>query len=328
MGILRFVPHACRKSDHRNRDGEQECERHLDRAPLAYALAIETGAGCDPRSLRFRFERWILQVRQFGCENGAHLFCRLETVFAFLVVQLLDERDQPVFDVRVDLEDVARLFLAHATDHAEYGLSAKRCASGARGVQHAAEAVEIRTRIDRVAASLFGRHVLGCSGDGSAACHGRFVGHLCETEVGHDCAFERTLEHHVGRFDVAVHDALGMCCSESISDLDAEAHTFARGEGPVRFDALLQRLAIHETHHEIGQTLEFADGVDGHHVFVMDRGDRARFAQESCTCWAVARETGRQDLDGDDAAEFPVPGLDHDARAATAEKFLYFVFVQ
>src|ERR1700723_87135 len=81
----------------------------------------------------------------------------------------------------------------------------------------------------------------------------------------------------VGRFDVAVNDALGVRTVEGVSDLDAEVEKFIQLHRlPV--DRALQGLAFEQFHGEEVAAILLADFVDGADARVIESGSGARLA--------------------------------------------------
>ncbi len=86
-------------------------------------------------------------------------------------------------------------------------------------------------------------------------------------------------------------------------------------------DAALERLAVEQLHDDELLPVVIADVVQRADVRVVERGRDARFALEALDCLRIAREVGRQHLDGDLAAEPRVLGAIDDAHAAAVEDF-------
>ena len=84
----------------------------------------------------------------------------------------------------------------------------------------------------------------------------------------------------VGRLDVAVNDAFGMCGFERVGSLNGEIQQEVHGKGPAR-DALLQRRALDQLHHQEMMALDFSDLVDGADVGMVQGGGSSGLALES-----------------------------------------------
>ena len=85
-------------------------------------------------------------------------------------------------------------------------------------------------------------------------------------------------------------------------------------------DLLLERLAVDALHHEIRQAV-LIDGVDRDDVLVDDGCRGLGLAHEPLAGGWIGGQLGRQHLDGDDAVELRVVGLENHAHAAAAEYF-------
>ena len=86
-----------------------------------------------------------------------------------------------------------------------------------------------------------------------------------------------------------------------------------------------ERPAGDPLHDEEADAAGFLDRVQGHDAGVVQRGDRSGFLLEAGEAVSIAREVGRQDLDGDVAAEAGVAGevdLPHASRAELAADFV------
>ena len=76
-------------------------------------------------------------------------------------------------------------------------------------------------------------------------------------------------------------------------------------------DAVSQRLAVDQLEHQRLDTIGVFESVDRADVGMIQRGQYARFALEPRAPLSIARERGRQNLDGDLAAEFGVARAIH-----------------
>ena len=85
----------------------------------------------------------------------------------------------------------------------------KRQRARGHGVHHAPEAKQIAPRIHLSTTDLLGRHVRGrADGVLEGGQFRGFQGDAGQAEIGDLDTFDPVLEHDVGRFDVAVYDAL------------------------------------------------------------------------------------------------------------------------
>jgi hypothetical protein len=78
-------------------------------------------------------------------------------------------------------------------------------------------------------------------------------------------------DEHIGRFEVAVHDALRVRRVECIGHFDSQLEELGRLEPSMRED-LPERLAFEQLHDDIALPLVVADVVKGADVRVVQRG--------------------------------------------------------
>ena len=146
---------------------------------------------------------------------------------------------------------------------------------------------------------------------------GRRVGQLGETEVEHLRVAARG-DEDVRGLDVAMDDALRVCRIERVGDFDAELDDPIELER-VSLDEMFERPPFEQLHHEELLPLVLADVVDRADVRVIQRRRRARLALKALRGRRVARQLGRQELDGDLPAEANILGAVDDAHAAAAK---------
>jgi hypothetical protein len=176
-------------------------------------------------------------------------------------------------------------------------------------VQHAPECPDVAPRVGFRALDLLGREVLKGADDGAVigerrgACRVRRG--VLEAGHGHDrCGLLRdaevqelrchsagcsTHQHHIGWFQIAVHDAAPMRAIERVGDLDRHAQrlvdlhrTGAKSIG--------QRLSLEVFHDEELDATVDADVVQRADVRMIQRRDGARFAFEPLAERRVARQ--------------------------------------
>jgi hypothetical protein len=140
-------------------------------------------------------------------------------------------------------------------------------------------------------------------------------------------------DHDVVRFQVAVHDAGGVRLGQPVrglgEDLQPPRERWMPGE------KLAKRLPFDELHGDVVQLLGallrggrlhdvrgpgLPDLVDGHDVRVIQRGRGLRLLREAVDPLAVVGEDGREDLQGDVAAEPFVAGAVDVAHAARGDE--------
>ena len=179
-------------------------------------------------------------------------------------------------------------------------------------VEHEAERVDVTPRRDLAAGELLGRHVGRCPGAQ------RFAGHAGESEV-RDAHVTRSVEHHVGRLEIAMDDATFVGGGETGADLacDREAAFFRKSADA--FDQRREILAVHVLHREKGLPLHLVDVVDAADIRVRHLARHAHFGVELRQPRGIAIDVGRQELERDCLTELQVVGAVDLAHAAATE---------
>ena len=85
-------------------------------------------------------------------------------------------------------------------------------------------------------------------------------------------------QHHVLRFQVAVKDAQRVRGLQAVGNLDADRKQQLQTRRPA-LDQLIQRLAGHKLHGDVGLVAALADFVDGAHIGMLDGRRQPRLAQ-------------------------------------------------
>ena len=109
----------------------------------------------------------------------------------------------------------------------------------------------------------------------------------------------------VGGFDVAMHDPGGMRGFQRVQDWNHDLEQFFVGKGSLG-DALLERLALHQFHHQIRPARVISDIVNRADIGVIECGDGLRLAPESFQQGLVRGHCIRQEFHGHRAAEASV----------------------
>ena len=140
---------------------------------------------------------------------------------------------------------------------------------------------------------------------------------LGQPEV-HDLGLALRRDHDVGALDVAVDDALVMGLAQAGGHLAGDLQGLLRLQRSAP-ELVLERLAVHELHGDIGPVLVLADLVDGADVRVVQ--GRGGLGLDEETLFEVGRvhEVRRQELQGHRPLELEVLGLVDDPHAAVAE---------
>ena len=162
----------------------------------------------------------------------------------------------------------------------QLGVARERHLAGQRVEEHAAERVDVGARVGGLAADLLRRDEVGRADElARARDAARGGGVLGQPEVGQVGVVLRLLgDQHVGRLDVAVHEAAAVRGVERRRDLPDEPHGALGREPALALDELAQVGALHVAHGEVEDAVGLAGLVDGDDVRVVDRGRELRLA--------------------------------------------------
>ena len=187
----------------------------------------------------------------------------------------------------------------------------KRRAAGQHLVGDDAKRPEIRPCVHRFTRRLFRRHVAGRAHRAALARElRRRLVHLDfrEPEV-EDLHLSRRRQHQVRRFEIAVHDAGGVCGGERIGDLCDDASDLGHRQRSAG-EASRQRLALVMRHRDERLAGVFADLVDRRDVRMIERAGRARLPQQAGRRVWIAGRSRRQELERDPSLEVRYPRRD------------------
>jgi len=177
----------------------------------------------------------------------------------------------------------------------------ERLLAGEQLVEHQTEGVDVAPDRDLFARELFGRHVGGRPGaDLPVLDRLRQAG---QPEVG-DLDPSATVDHHVGRFEIAVQDALFVSGLNAGAELPRDLHRLVSGQTA---DAAQQRreiLAVDVLHREVVLAVGLADVENAADVGVGYLARGANFGEETVQPAFVVFEPRRQKLERDGLAEF------------------------
>ena len=215
-------------------------------------------------------------------------------------------------------------------DEARLALPLERPAARRHLVEHGAEGEQVAARVGRLPLELLRCHVL------HRPDHRPFGGQRagvrrCGREAGDPRRRFRVSprqpeveelgagagQHDVAGLEVAVDDPLPVRRVERAGDLDRVAQHLLRREGPFS-QAIGQRLAIQELHHQVINAVLLADIEEATDVRMGKARDNARFPLEPLPPCGILRDGIEQDLDRDDPFEPRVPGPVHVSHPAGA----------
>ena len=219
----------------------------------------------------------------------------------------------------------------------DFRLAAERVLPSNHLVEHRAEREDIATRIERFAFDLFRRQVRnGAEDDAFFTDHlfhsqgarrffcahsvdGGGRGQFRQAEVQHLRAAVR-IHHDVGGLQIPVHDAGAVRGGECVGHLRRDAQRFGEPHALAR-DQLIQRLAIHQLHDDVGLPVLLADFMDGDDVGVVQRRSRFGLLHEARAAVGIGTAHFSQQFDGDETIQALVPGLVDPTHAALADLF-------
>ena len=200
----------------------------------------------------------------------------------------------------------------------------KRRAAGNRFIHDAAQSVDVRAGVGRLAAGLFRREVLrGADHRGGLRHRGRRIIQGAGDAEVHDLHLAGVGQHNVGRLDIAVDDPGLVGRLQGIRHRLEHARGFFDRHGAILTDDVAQGAALHVLHDDIGhhQAVDvlFTRVEDGNDVRVVELAGILGLAAESLAEVDVARHVGAQHLDGDGAPQNGVLGFVHLGHAAGAD---------
>ena len=308
-------PGGAARAEHQpgaERDGAEQHERQRDRDPgpaeqsdRRYRRAAREGAA------RKRHLQPAQAVAQLGCRGIATIRRLLEAAF--------DDRDELLRE-RTSLRCDGRRRVLENRRERRHGVAAlERVPARSHLVEQDSEREEVGARVDRESLGLLGRHVghgaeqmpgardavggegLGARVDG--------LGELGESEI-EDLDAALAVEHHVGRFEVAVNDPIGVGAGERVGERDGDRQQLIERKA-AGGDGAREGAALDQLHGEKVEAAVFFDGMQGDDVGVFQAGDDGRFAFEAGSSLRVVRDLGRQHLDRHIAAQAAVvPAID------------------
>ncbi len=227
-------PHDGDDHAQHDRRARQSRDRKNPPAPARpdRGLSSRRTVGRRRRQFRGSDRRRLAEMSEVAFQQCGHLRGALEAFGRVLRHEADEGRFQPGGPVRPERADRRRRLVADPAQHGHGRRAAERRPSGTHGVEHTAEAEQVRPVVDRFAARLLGGHVLRRAGDDAVLRQLHVVGHPRQAEVGDLDAGQAVLQQQVGRLDVAVDQTLGMRGRQSRRGLQADADDLHRLQRP------------------------------------------------------------------------------------------------
>ena len=166
------------------------------------------------------------------------------------------------------------------------------------------------------AAELFRRHVGGRAVANLGAL--QLLGDGGQSEIG-DPQLAPGVDHNIGRFDVAVQDALGMRGSKAGAKFAGEFDSLVRGQPPNAAQQAPKILAIDVLHGQIRLPVHFPDVVNAADILVRDLARDPDFIVEAGEQIQIVFSRQGQKLQRHRLAEDEIVGAIDLAHAALAQ---------
>jgi hypothetical protein len=125
---------------------------------------------------------------------------------------------------------------------------------------------------------------------------------------------------YVGRLDVPMNDALGVCDIESVGNLNAEIEDVLDGER-LALDVLTECFTVNEFHDDERAVILFPNIVDGANAGMIEGGSGMRFTAETLQSLSILFHVIGKEFQSDDAVKADVQGLVDDTHSASTEFF-------
>jgi hypothetical protein len=326
---------SCEKDERQHR---QRAEQREQQHPAAADARAERPGGEDRRRARTALAVPLAQVRGHVADG---LIARL----AILGQAALDDALQLRRRGRRELSERGRILVKDLVQRVDerLGLERPRVRNGL--VQDAAEREDVGARVERLAGDLLGGHVPrraeklavrgeGAEGGGVGADRiPRGVGQLGQAEVD-DLRVAVLGDQDVVGLEIAVNDPGAVRFAESVRDLGQDFDRAAERETVLQ--RLAQRLALDQLHGDVvhfgpalraladrlyvHDRLGVSDLVNADDVRVAESRGRARFVGEAADALPVAGQIGREDFEGNVAAQRAVVGAVDVAHRAGADE--------
>ncbi len=223
-------------------------------------------------------------------------------------------------DARVAPAQRQRWIGDHLLQHAQRRVAVERRRAAEHLVERRAERVDVDAVVKRaIAARLLGRHVVRCPDDQAGRGQGRASRLAGQTEVDDvrlPAALARPLDEDVGRFEIAVDQAVRVRGIDGVGDALEDLHELAgwqpAGDRP-------EVGAVDELHCDVAAIALLADLVHLADVVMGDARLELRLALEALVLLGIDR---REQLERHGPAELLVAGAIDLAAAAAADQVL------
>ena len=239
-------------------------------------------------------------------QRGRELVGGLVSVRRVLAERAHRDAGERLGDRRLERARVGRRGRDVLHGHGHVGLAAEGDAPGEHLVEHDAEAVEVRALVRRPPLRLLGGEVRRRAHHRAGA-RQRRVAHARDAEVGDDDP-PALVEHDVVRGDVAVDDVARVRGAERREHGEGDGHGLVRRERAVAAQPLLERLAAHVLHGDVGGAVRGAAVVHADDAGMVEAGRGPGLDAEALEELVVGGQPRLEHLDGDQAAEALVLG--------------------
>ena len=230
-----------------------------------------------------------------------------------------DQRAHILVHLGVELAEIRGFHLDDLAQQRERAVGGERDSSGERLIKSDAQRVDVGAFVDFLVETLLGGEVArGAHQHAGGGETGGRAAHQSQTEV-RDLDQSAIDDEQVGRFDVAVDDALLVGGLQSGGGLQHDASRPGLLDCFFRTQDLMQAAARDVLHDEEVATFILAHRVDLDDVGVVEASGALRLAQESLDIVGVLFQVLTEDLDGDESVEGLLVSPVNDSHAAAAE---------
>ena len=224
--------------------------------------ATQAGEGLGSTFFRAGRSRHWPRCRSFtrqGLQRLSGFVGRLESVVGLVRHQLVERLDEPSRQARKNVCDGDRATVDPFAQALDRRLARESEQAGHQVIHRTAEAIQVASAVDFLAAGLLGRHVIDRA-HGDAI--GRFEGRLAigfhedtEAEV-EDLDLAIVGQKQIRWFDIAVDDALRVGVAEAECGLRREVDHVGRWNRPLHPQPLRQTSARHVLHHDVEHVID------------------------------------------------------------------------